>query len=126
MLRRRTVGWGVAVLALAAVFWAAGRAWSVERTPVAEPILITQAFRDQPDTMRLDETLSHLFSRHGIDGQELRDVLTVADGLNPRRVRVGQVFTFRYITGQDHPSRVTTRLGDEKVLSLVRRDSGRQ
>jgi len=123
MQRRRAVRWGVSTLAVAAVFWAAGKAWSLERIPVAEPILISEAYRDRPDTLRLDETLSHIFRRHGIAGQELIDVLAVADGINPRRVRAGQVFTFRYITHEDHPSRVTTRLGDEKLLTLVREAS---
>ena len=123
MLRRRAVRWGMAVLAVVAVFWAAGKAWSIERIPVAEPMVISEAYRDRPDTLRIDETLSHLFGRHGIAGQELIDVLAVADGINPRRVPAGQVFTFRYLTGDDHPSRVTTRLDDEKVLLLVREDS---
>ena len=123
MLRRRVVRWGVATMAVAAVFWAAGRAWSIERIPVAQPILVTEAYRDRPDTLHLDETLSHLFARHGSAGQELIDVLAVADGINPRRVRAGQVFTFRYNTAEDHPSQVTTRLGDEKLLSLVRDDT---
>ncbi len=123
MLRGRVVRWGVATLAVAAVFWAAGKAWSIERIPVAEPILISEAYRDRPDTLHRDETLSHIFRRHGIAGQELIDVLAVADGINPRRVRAGQVFTFRYITYEDHPSRVTTRLGDDKLLTLVREDS---
>ncbi len=123
MLSRRVLHWGVATLAVIAVFWAAGMAWSAERIPVAEPLIITEAYRDRPDTLHQDETLSHVFGRNDIAGQELIEVLAAADGIDPRRVRAGQVFTFRYMIGQDHPVRVTTRVGDEKVLSIVREDS---
>jgi murein DD-endopeptidase MepM/ murein hydrolase activator NlpD len=123
MSHRRALRRGLGALAVIGVFWAARIAWSAERIPVAPPIVIAEAYRDLPDTLRHNETLSHVFGRHGIAGRELIDVLAVADGIDPRRVRAGQVFTFRYLTGDDHPSRVTTRIGDEKLLSVVRDDS---
>ena len=123
MVGRRNMRWGFAVVLVVAVFWAARMAWSAERIPVAEPIVISEAYRDRPDTLRLDETLSHLFRRHGIAGQELIDVLAAAEGIDPRRVRAGQVFTFRYLTGDDHPTRVTTRIRDESLLTVVWNDS---
>ncbi len=123
MVGRRNMRWGFTVLLVVAVFWAARIAWSAERIPVAEPIVIAEAYRDRPDTLQLDETLSHLFRRHGITGQELIDVLAASDGIDPRRMRAGQVFTFRYLTGDDHPTRVTTRVGDESLLTVERNDS---
>ena len=56
MVGRRNMRWGFAVVLVVAVFWAARMAWSAERIPVAEPIVISEAYRDRPDTLLLDET----------------------------------------------------------------------
>lgn len=88
--------------------------------PVAPPIVVTNAYVQVADTVRRNETLSHLFGRHNIYGPELATVLGEADGLNPRRVRSGQVFDFRYVYGADKPDLVTFRLGDERTVRLAR------
>jgi len=90
--------------------------------PVAPPIVVSTAFIERADTLRQQETLSHLFARHNIVGQELIDLLGAAKPINPRRVRAGQVFEFRYVLYAPTPEQVSVRLGDEEILTL-RRDS---
>lgn len=124
-MRHRALPVAIAALAfVVALLWTAGEAWSERRLPVAAPLVITQAFEVRADTLRRNETLSHLFARHDIEGPELLSLLDAADGINPRRMPAGQVFEFRYAVYEAHPNRVTIRLGDERVLTL-RRDTGR-
>ncbi len=110
----------VGTVLLAAVAWTAGAALAARRLPVASPIVVSAAYITQADTVRHNETLSHLFARHNIAGSELVDVLAAAEGLNPRRVLPGQVFSFRYVLNDPTPNRVTVRLGDEQILTLDR------
>ena len=110
----------VCTVLLAAVAWSAGAALAARRLPVAAPIVVSAAYMERPDTVRRDETLSHLFARHNITGTELLNVLSAAEGLNPRRIRPGQVFNFRYVPDESTPNRVTVRLGDEQILTINR------
>jgi len=95
-----------------------------ESIPVAPPIIVNHAYVESADTLKRNETLSELFARHNIGPNDLVRVLDAASDLNPRRMRAGQVFQFRYAVNDDLPSRVTVRLGDERVLTLSR-DSNR-
>lgn len=113
---------GLSVTLLGA--WTAARAWSRTQPPIAAPLVVTAAYTDRADTVRRDETLTHLFARHHIAGQELLAVLHAAPGLNPRRVAAGQVFEFRYVVGELAPHRVKTRVSDERVLRLRRAADG--
>jgi len=88
--------------------------------PVAPAIMVTSAYVERADTLRSSETLSHLFARHNIVGQDLVDLLGAAEPINPRRVRAGQVFQFRYVTNTDSPAQVSVRLGDDRILKLSR------
>ena len=90
--------------------------------PVAPAIVVSSAYVERADTLRASETLSHLFARHNIVGQELIDLLDAADPIDPRRVQAGQVFQFRYVMFAAAPQEVSVRLGDEEILTL-RRDS---
>jgi len=122
MVRRRPKA-TLALLALSAAgLWTALRAG--ENLPIAEPVVVTAPFRDVADTLRRRETLSHLFGRHGIEGAELYAVLAAAPSLQPRRVRAGQVFEFRYRGGESLPARVRARLGAEALLWLRRAPEG--
>ncbi len=105
---------------VAAVAWTAGATLAARRLPVAEPIVVSAAYVALADTVHLNETLSHLFARHNITGSQLVDVLAAAEGLNPRRIRPGQVFRFRYVPNETTPNKVTVRLGDEQVLTVSR------
>ncbi len=110
----------VGTILFAAVAWTAGAALAARRLPVASPIVVSAAYHVRADTVGRDETLSHLFARHNIAGSELLDVLAAAEGLNPRRIRPGQVFSFRYVPNDPTPNRVTVRLGDEQLLTIDR------
>lgn len=124
-MRHRALPIAIAALAfVVALGWTAGEAWSERRIPVAEPIVVSRAFVMRADTLRRNETLSHLFARHDIEGPELVSLLDAADGVNPRRMPAGQVFEFRYAVGEAQPDRVTIRLGDDRLLAL-QRDTGR-
>jgi murein DD-endopeptidase MepM/ murein hydrolase activator NlpD len=90
--------------------------------PQAPPIVVTHAHEGRSDTLRRNETLTHLFSRHNIQGAELFALLSAAKGLDPSRVRAGQVFEFRYAVSEGRPDRVVVRVGDERILTL-RRDA---
>ncbi len=94
------------------------RKLATERLPVAAPIVVRTAYVERADTLRYNETLTHLFARHGIAGVDLRDALAAAEGLNPRRVRAGQTFTFRHVAGDERASHVSTRISDEQILVL--------
>lgn len=107
-----------------AVVWTAGANLVARRLPVAAPIVVSAAYIELADTVRRDETLSHMFARHNITGSELVSVLAAAEGLNPRRIRPGQVFGFRYIPKETIPNRVTVRLGDDRVLTVDRDTAG--
>lgn len=112
-------------LAVAAVgVWTAAWAWSRSQLPVAAPLVVTSAYTERADTLRRDETLTHLFARHNIVGADLLGALAAAPGLNPRRVAAGQIFEFRYGAGAPLPNRVRTRIGDERVLWLRRAADG--
>jgi murein DD-endopeptidase MepM/ murein hydrolase activator NlpD len=108
-----------------AVLLTASVAFSSRQLPVAAPLLVTTAYFHRADTVHQNETLSHLLGRHNIYGAQLVDVVNAADGLNPRRIRPGQVFLFRYVHGEDTPNRITVRVGDfrygdERILSIAR------
>jgi murein DD-endopeptidase MepM/ murein hydrolase activator NlpD len=106
-------------LVAASLFWARRAP-----LPVAAPVVVDRAYRERVDSIRSGETVSHVFGRQLIAGPELVEVLRAAEGLDPRRVRPGQTFAFRYAIGEDRPDRVTTRLGDERVLTLMRDSTG--
>ncbi|HXV86109.1 MAG TPA: M23 family metallopeptidase, partial [Gemmatimonadales bacterium] len=46
--------------------------------------------------------------------------VAAAPGFNPRRLRVGQTFEFRYVRGGAIPERVRARLDDDRILWLRR------
>ncbi len=87
--------------------------------PVAVPLFVDQAYVERADTVRRNETLTHLFARHNIEGDELFELLDAANDLNPRRIRANQVFELRYPVGADKPDRVKVRLGDERILTVA-------
>ena len=87
-MRHRKLGRKILAVGLAvAALWTARRLLAGERVPVATPFLVTAAYVDQADTLRRNETLSDLLARHNIAGQELYDLLSAAEQIDPRRVR---------------------------------------
>lgn len=89
--------------------------------PVAEPIVVRQAFVHLADTLAPNETLSELFARHGLGPSDVHAMLAAAPQIDARRVRAGQVFHMRVPYG-DAPQRVVVRLDREERLRLERND----
>ncbi len=99
---------------------------TVQETPVAQPIVVTKAYTERSDRLRRNETLSHLFARHHVEGLELVQLVEAARpyGLNPRRVTPLQTFDFRYPIGSESPDRVRTRISDDAFLQIQRNSAG--
>lgn len=116
----------VASTALVALTTASARDPEPQETPVASPIVVTRAYVERSDRLRRNETLSHMFARHNVEGEELLQLLQAARpyGLNPRRVTTSQVFEFRHVIGRDGPYRVRTRISDDAFLLLQRDAAG--
>ena len=119
------VGIPVVVVGTALVAWGAASA-RLSPIPVAQPIVVSNAYLRQTDNLRRNETLSHMFARHNIEGVELLQLLEEAraDGLNPRRITRSQQFEFRYVVGQDLPNRVSLRISPDAFLQLDRDHNG--
>ncbi len=115
-----------AVVSTAFVMLSTGSARRIQETPVAEPIVVSKAYEERSDRLRRNETLSHMFARHNVEGPQLQQLLEAARprGLNPRRVTPNQVFDFRYVIGQDVPDRVRTRISEDAFLQLQRNAAG--
>lgn len=118
----RWAGGAVGFVALGT--WWAVRGWSAAGLPVAVPLVVSASYYDRVDTLRRHETLSHLLARHGVGGSELAALVVALPGLDPRRLRAGQVFELRYAFGDSLPWRVRTRLRDEAILSAYRELGG--
>ena len=116
-----------AVVSTALVVLTSGSARSVQEMPVAEPIVVSQAYAERSDRLRRNETLSHMFARQKVEGAELRQLLEAArpHGLDPRHVTSSQVFDFRYVIGRDVPDRVRTRISEDAFLQLQRDSAGK-
>jgi murein DD-endopeptidase MepM/ murein hydrolase activator NlpD len=124
MLRRRVTRFVAIGAAVVAIGWGARAIWLGRGLPVAEAIVVTQAYRTDLDTLRRNETLSHLFARHGIAGRDLLAFLDAADALDPRRTRAGRAFAFRAPMHAPRADHVRVRLGDV-ILTAQRDDEGR-
>lgn len=109
---------------LAVALWAAREGLASKSLPMAAPIVVRTSFVERYDTLHRNETLSHLFARHNVIGAEMVELLSVAEGLNPRRVRAGQTFRFRYPVDADRPNRVRVRVDADRLLRLQRDSSG--
>lgn len=124
MFRRRPRVTAALLTLAAAGVWTALRAAPGDVLPLAAPLVVTAPFRDAAATLRRNETLSQLFSRYGVEGSQLYALLAAAPSLNPRRVRAGLVFEFRYHADDAVPERVRVRLGAEQMLWLRRAADG--
>jgi murein DD-endopeptidase MepM/ murein hydrolase activator NlpD len=111
------------VMLLAGTVVLAGRARG-PALPVAAPIVVDRAFVEVADTVRRNQTLSELFARRRIAGNELDAVLAALDGLNPRRVKEDMVFEFRVPVGEEVPDRVVVRVSHDAFLRADRGPEG--
>ena len=114
------------VVGTAAVFATSGH-WPWRRfdvtapaAPIA-PALEVPAYRVAFDTLHSGETISELFSRHGIG---LSEIAALAPALNPRRLRAGLVFRFREPGDDSLPSQITVRTSPDTRLHFKRGTAG--
>ena len=80
--------------------------------------------RQRVDTLRTGETLSALFARGGVSGEELSDLLRAASGVDERRVSPGLAVTIRSRGADSEPSDVILKLAIDRLLHLHHSDSG--
>jgi len=115
------------LLALAVVLlggWAAlSGSWPWQRLPVAEPIVVDNAWTPSADTLHLGETVSELLARQGVVGLNLQDIVS-RSGFDPRRARTGLVFNFLRPRLDSLPSAFSVRTGPDQRLEFVRTPDG--
>jgi len=109
---------------VAAALWTVGVESQPKPLPLAAPLVVDRAYETVADTVRKNETLSHIFGRHEIRGTELLEVVRAADGLNPKRIHPDQVFEFRYAVDGTKPDRIKVRVGDDNMLTVARDTAG--
>ncbi len=124
-MRSKAIRSTVALAAVAAaVAWTAGMASQPKLLPVAPPLVVSTAYETVADTVRRNETLSHIFGRHAISGTELVEVVRAAEGLDPKRIRPRQVFEFRYAVNDTKPDRIKVRVGADAMVTVARDTAG--
>jgi hypothetical protein len=124
-MRRFALPLAALVLIAAAVLALTG-SWPWQRFDVEAPVavsadsavtLVQPADAEYADTLQSGETVSELFTRHGIS---LADIAAIAPALNPRRLRPGLIFHFRAPADDSIPDRITVRTDPETRLRFGR------
>lgn len=90
----------------------------IEVEPVI-PVISEVRMHESLDTLQQGETLTELFDRQGVAGDDLIGLLERA-GLDPRRLRAGFTVQFRRLVGDEVPIEVTLRSSAEERLALHR------
>jgi murein DD-endopeptidase MepM/ murein hydrolase activator NlpD len=125
---RLRVALAIAVFVAAAAFAATGRwPWRQLPEPVAPPVVtrpvVAPPSMETLDTLRRGETISDLFTRHGVDDLDLSR-LDRAVTLDPRRLRPGLVFSFRQAPADSLPSHISVRTDPERRVVFQRGSGG--
>ncbi len=122
---RRLVATGLALAILgAAAMFAAADAWPWRRLePVAATTPPGPTVRGwtTSDTLRQGETLGELFNRQGLGAVDLEAVVSLL-GIDPRRLRAGQVFNFGHHDSATGPTDVTVRVRPDLETRVARSD----
>ncbi len=108
------------------LLWTAGDASPDRRLPVAEPIVVSEAYEVVVDHLRRNETMTHLLERHDVTGREAFQLLQVARevGLDPRRVRPELEFEFKRKLGTTHLLSIRSRIESDAFMHLTRDTTG--
>jgi murein DD-endopeptidase MepM/ murein hydrolase activator NlpD len=93
--------------------------WPWPRLHVAPPIVVSEAWAEEADTLLAGETVSELLERRGVTGIDLGG-LGARLGLDPRRARAGLVFNFRRSLADSVPESVTVRTAPDRRLRFIR------
>lgn len=98
-----------------------------ERRPLADVASIAAAWEERVDSIARGETLGKVLERGGVTGAHMVQVLNAMSAtkvLNPNRVRGGMQISFGGLSDDSLPSQVSFHVDVDRVLRLVRGDSG--
>ena len=98
-----------------------------ERRPLADVAGVAASWQERVDSVASGETLGKVLERGGVSGDEMHQVLNVATStkaLNPNRVRRGMRISFGALQTDSAPRQVSFHVDVDRVLRLVRADSG--
>jgi murein DD-endopeptidase MepM/ murein hydrolase activator NlpD len=102
------------------LLWATQGAWSARPMLTAPVIVVTSAYDEWTDTLRLRETLSALLTRAGITGRDYAAFLGATRALDARRLRPGLVFQLRRLKGDSVAQRIGVRTRPETRIWMTR------
>jgi murein DD-endopeptidase MepM/ murein hydrolase activator NlpD len=100
-----------------------------ERRPLADVAGLAASWQERIDSVANGETLGKVLERGGVSGADMHQALFVATStkaLNPNRVRRGMRISFGALPTDSTPRQVNFHVDVDRVLRLVRSDSGWQ
>jgi murein DD-endopeptidase MepM/ murein hydrolase activator NlpD len=98
-----------------------------ERRPLADVARLAASWEEQVDTVGNGETLGKVLERGGLSGVHalnVVDAMTSRKLFDPRRLRRGTRITFGAMPDDSLPRQVSMHLDVDRVLRVVRGDSG--
>ncbi len=98
-----------------------------ERRPLADVAGLAASWEERVDSVAGGETLGKVLERGGVSGTDMLQALNVATStkaLNPNRVRRGMRISFGSLRTDSAPRQVSFHVDVDRVLRLVRADSG--
>jgi murein DD-endopeptidase MepM/ murein hydrolase activator NlpD len=98
-----------------------------ERRPVADVAGLAASWEERVDSIARGETLGKVLERGGVSGPHMLQVLhamSTSKVLNPNRVRGGMQISFGGLSDDSLPSQVSFHVDVDRVLRVVRGDSG--
>ena len=98
-----------------------------ERRPIADVAARAASWEERVDSVANGETLSKVLERGGVSGTHMLQALNAAastKSFNPRLVRRGMRVSFGSTAGDSVPSQVSMHVSVDRVVRIVRSDSG--
>lgn len=98
-----------------------------ERKPLADVAGLAASWEERVDSIATGETLGKVLERGGLSGASVTQVLNAASStkaINPNRVRRGMRISFGALRDDSLPRQVSFHVDVDRVLRLVRGDSG--
>lgn len=98
-----------------------------ERRPLANVAGLTASWEERVDSIASGETLGKVLERGGVSGTDMLQALDAATStraINPNRVPRGMRVSFGALPDDSLPRQVTFHVGVDRMLRIVRGDSG--
>src|SRR5688500_13121540 len=98
-----------------------------ERRPLADVAGLASSWQERVDSVANGETMSKVLERGGVSGTHMLQALNAAastNAFNPRLVRRGMRVSFGGTVGDSVPSQGSMHVSVDRVLRIVRGDSG--